>query len=85
MAGSKTAIDAIIAALEDPAESVNAAAVCPRMQLTHFIRARASDKHSGAIKIITHLDRISRFKTAFGKDWLSRRAYRIFIINTHRD
>jgi hypothetical protein len=43
------------------------------------------DKHSGSMKINTHLDHISHRKTKFGTNSSDRWTYRVFIINTRHD
>ena len=51
----------------------------------NFIRTSVYDKHSGSMEITTHLDEISRCKTASGTNWSNRWTYRVFIIKTRRD
>ena len=37
------------------------------------------------MKVTTHLDHISKFKTASDANWSSRWTYRVFITSTRRD
>ena len=43
------------------------------------------DTYSGSMRITTHLDPISHFKTASGINWSNRWTYRAFIKDTRRD
>ena len=52
---------------------------------TEFIRTSVYEKYSGSIKITTHLDHISHFKTTSGTDWSKILTYQVFIIVTRRD
>ena len=47
------------------------------------IRTSIYDKYSGSTKITTHLDYISRCKTASGTNWLNRWTYRVFDLAEH--
>ena len=51
----------------------------------NLIQMSMNDKHLGSMKMTTHLDHISRCKSASGTNQSSRRTYRVFFINTRRD
>ena len=57
----------------------------PKTLILNLTRKSIYDKCSCATKITTHLDHIRHCKTTPGTNWLTRWAYRVFIINTHRD
>ena len=56
-----------------------------RISSRNFIRTSICDKYSGSIKITSHLDHISHWKTASGTNWSNRWTYRVLITITRRD
>jgi len=50
-----------------------------------LIQTSVYDKRSVSTELTTHLDHMIHCEATSGTNWLNKRTYRVFIVNTRRD